>query len=193
MRPTIFDRPLSPAERMRRHRARKAHPLPAPRDVYEALARKPRKQQADYLGISLRQWYYLKEFRRYREIKWSGDVLNGKHGKIGIAFLAWVCKFGDRDAQQTIHDCIRREGAAATRRKYQHDWPAISASNRHARCAAIRGRASRHLSDLRSLQAAAHCLGVAEPQNNPRQSIRQVGDNRPGSKRNKIIGTASRQ
>ena len=35
-RPTIFDRPMTPAERMRRHRARKGHP-PARRYKGEPL------------------------------------------------------------------------------------------------------------------------------------------------------------
>src|ERR1035437_943968 len=112
-RPTIFDRPMTAAERRRRHRPRGE--LPAPRNVKEAVARMTRVQQAAYVGSSLRHWYYVREFNRYREIKWSGDVLNGKHGKVGMAFLAWVCKYGDRDVQQMIHDCIKRKGAAAGR------------------------------------------------------------------------------
>jgi hypothetical protein len=112
-RPTIFDRPMTPAERMRRHRAR--GPRPTPRNVTEALAHMTRAQQAAHVGSSLRQWYYVREFARFREIKWTGDVLNGRHGKVGMAFLAWVCKYGDRDVQQMIHDCIRRKGAAAGR------------------------------------------------------------------------------
>ena len=114
-RPSIYDHPMTPAERMRRHRALKAKPLAPSRDTTEMIAHMTRKQQAEWVGCSLRQWYYIREFSLYREIKWSADVLNGKRGKVGMAFLAWVCKYGDRNVQRMIHDCIKRKGAAAGR------------------------------------------------------------------------------
>jgi len=127
-RPTIYDHPMTPAERMRRHRALKANPLAPPdtsgivlpeiksvRYLEEMIARMTRKQQAAHVGCSLRQWYYIREFSRYREIKWSGDVLNGRYGRVGAAFLAWVCKCGDRNVQRLIHDRIKKKGARAGR------------------------------------------------------------------------------
>jgi hypothetical protein len=106
---------MTAAERMRDYRARKRNPRPPPKDINECLARSTRKEQARYVGKSVRSWYYVKEFCRYSEIEWEGDVLNGKYGRIGIAFLAWVCRYGDATVQQMVHDRIKEAGAAAGR------------------------------------------------------------------------------
>jgi hypothetical protein len=37
------------------------------------------------------------------------------YGRIGIASLAEVCRFGDAGAQQSVHDEIKANGAAAGR------------------------------------------------------------------------------
>jgi hypothetical protein len=114
-RPTLGDRPMTSAERMRRYRARKRCPDPVPTDTNDCLQRCTRKQQAAHLNMSARQWAYVNEFSRYREIEWDRDVLDGKHGKIGVGFLAWVCKYGAAPVQRLIHDTIKQKGATAGR------------------------------------------------------------------------------
>lgn len=115
-RPRIFDdHALTPAERMRHYRARKKQVRPKTANRNEVLASMTKAQQAKYIGKSVRSWYYVSVFIRDSEIEWDDDVVDGKHGKIGIAFLAEVCKYGTRESQQLIHDRIKTAGAKAGR------------------------------------------------------------------------------
>jgi hypothetical protein len=58
-RPTIFDRPMTAAERMQRYRERKRHPLPEPDTITEALRRTTPKNRARYVGRSVRSLHYI--------------------------------------------------------------------------------------------------------------------------------------
>jgi hypothetical protein len=58
-------------------------------------------------------WYDTLAFGRFSDIEWDGGILDGKYGCIGRAFLAEVCGYGDAEAQQAIHDEIKRGGANA--------------------------------------------------------------------------------
>jgi hypothetical protein len=114
-RPTINDSSMTPAERMRRHRERKRIRGPEPNTINDVLRLMTRQQQAKYIRRSVRYWHYVVAFRRCTLIDWDGEVLNGKHGRIGIAFVAEVCRYGNADAQQAVHDRIKEAGAAAGR------------------------------------------------------------------------------
>ena len=109
-RPSIHDEPMTAAERMRRHRANKRRGIVlTPREkLYLAPIRvfAPR-----VLRISPRQYYYDQAVKRHALIKWD-DILAGKHGKVGIEFLAEVCKHGDASAQRAVHNKIKKAGAA---------------------------------------------------------------------------------
>jgi hypothetical protein len=112
-RHTIYDQPMSPAERMRRYRARKKLWPIQPKTRDEALL--PVKKFARFLRVSERQYFYHCVFRDHSLIKWGDELLNGKYGKVGIHFLAEVCKHGDASAQRAIRNRIRKAGAAAGR------------------------------------------------------------------------------
>ena len=108
---------MTAAERMRRHRANKRRGIVlTPREkLYLAPIRvfAPR-----VLRISPRQYYYDQAVKRHALIKWD-DILAGKHGKVGIEFLAEVCKHGDASAQRAVHNKIKKAGAAAGRALWQ--------------------------------------------------------------------------
>src|SRR5262252_178653 len=93
-RPPIHDRAMTAAERMRRYRARKREVVRKPRNINEALARMTKAQQAQYVGKSVRSWYYIGQYLRCRAFEWDGDILDGKHGRIAMAFIAHVCAHG---------------------------------------------------------------------------------------------------
>ena len=120
-RPTIYDTPMTPAERMRRYRDRKRNPPPRAETHAEALrqALTTKRKLADYVNRSERWVYYLGVYGRERLIDWDGDVVNGRYGKIGMEFLAEVCRYGDAEAQQKVHDRIKASGAAAGRALWQ--------------------------------------------------------------------------
>ena len=63
--------------------------------------------------------YYLGVYGRERLIDWDDDVVNGKYGKIGMEFLAEVCRYGSAEVQQYVHDRIKASGAAAGRALWQ--------------------------------------------------------------------------
>jgi hypothetical protein len=107
-RPPTFDKAMTAAERMRRYRARKREP----RTAGIAGAIRTQKDFARFIGKSPRYVAYLYAWQRYSLIEWEGDVIDGKYGRVGFAFLADVCRFGDVDAQRTIHDAISTHGAA---------------------------------------------------------------------------------
>lgn len=102
---------MTPAARMRRHRG--GIPKPA----------MSRKALATFANKLIRYLDYLGAFQRERLIEWDDDVINGKHGKIGMAFLAEVCRLGDASAQQQVHAAIRERGAAYGREL----WRALKA------------------------------------------------------------------
>ena len=65
-RPTLFDRPLTAAERMRLHRARK-------RGVVVAQSQRTVRQLAEEIDVAERTLYYMRAFERYRLIEfWGG-------------------------------------------------------------------------------------------------------------------------
>jgi hypothetical protein len=115
-RPTIFDPPMTAAERMQRYRERKRHPLPEPDTITEALRRTTPKNRARYVGRSVRSLHYIGVFLRCQEIKWDDAILDGKYGRCGIAFLAEVCKYSNAAGQQAVRDCIREHRSAAAGR-----------------------------------------------------------------------------
>jgi hypothetical protein len=106
---------MTPAERMRHYRQRKKKARPKPSSRNEVLAAMTIKQRAALVGVSVRYWHYMKTFGENTLIKWDGDVMNGKYGKVGMAFLAEVCTNAPQDVQQAINDCIKARGAAAGR------------------------------------------------------------------------------
>lgn len=108
-RPTLFDRPLTPAERMRIYRARKAGKswLPPVPVTQAEIARACRQ--------SLRARYYETAIERHRLIDWPDAIFDGQYGKVGLAFLADVCRHGDAEHQQLICDVIQQEGPGAAR------------------------------------------------------------------------------
>ena len=127
VRPTIFDRPMTAAERARRHRASKQTGERPPPTV---------AQLAQEHGISERVFYYGKSFLRHSLIDWDLvpdrykvsvgkvdwdrlraflDYLDGRYGKIGVVFFAEVCRHGDAKAQRMVRDRIKRDGIAAGR------------------------------------------------------------------------------
>jgi hypothetical protein len=64
-RPTIFDRPMTPAERMRRHRARGQRP--APRNVKEAVACVPQDYALAYKWFNLAAAQNNQDAEKYRD------------------------------------------------------------------------------------------------------------------------------
>jgi hypothetical protein len=118
-RPTLFDRPMTAAERMRLYRARK-------RGVVVAQSQRTTvRQLAEQDGISERLIYYVRAFARYTLIEWDEDMVRflGSHGKIGIPFLAEVCRYGDAAAQTAVRDCIKQSGAAAGKALWRQLMP----------------------------------------------------------------------
>jgi hypothetical protein len=109
-RPTIFSEPMTSAERMRLHRARKRAP-PVVLTAAELKLAVPMRRLARLLHCSERHCYHFAAFQRHSAIKWSDDILNGKHGGVGAEFLAEVCEHGDAAAQKAIRDKIMEAGA----------------------------------------------------------------------------------
>jgi hypothetical protein len=137
-RPTLFDRPLTAAERMRLHRARKA--------AGAGKTRKTVRQLCQLHGVSERSFYYVQAFQRDSLIDWSDGVtcfasmgkegmallakvwpaitfLGGTHGKASMEFLAEVCRYGDAAAQIAVRDCIKQSGAAAGKALWRQLMP----------------------------------------------------------------------
>jgi hypothetical protein len=129
-RPTIYDQPMTAAERMRRHRVMRRAGEQRPPTV---------RQLAQEHGISERAFYYGKAFLRHSRIDWDLvpdrykvrigkggkvdwdalrgflDYLDGRYGKIGVEFLAEVCRDGDAKAQRRVRDRIKQAGVMAGR------------------------------------------------------------------------------
>jgi hypothetical protein len=105
MHSAIFKQPMTGAERVRRHRARRRAGI------------KPgtHKEAARLMGISGRTYRYISAFERYAAFQWNRDIIEGKHGRVGFAFLAMVCAYGSAAQQRLVHDTIIRNGAAAGR------------------------------------------------------------------------------
>ena len=101
---------MTPAERMRRHRARKREGAPAPTT---------RKQIARAVGKSERWVSLLGVYARRRAFEWDADILDGKHGRCGMSFIADVCRYAAPDFQRVIHDDIKANGAASGRRHWR--------------------------------------------------------------------------
>src|SRR5260221_11805108 len=102
-RPTVYDRPMTSAERMRRHREAKRYISkisPAERAFYLV----PKRVFCKHLHMSERQLYYIGAFQRDSVIEWPHDLLNGKYGRIGFSFLAGVCRYGNTKAQTLGRD-----------------------------------------------------------------------------------------
>jgi|SRR6516162_6052351 hypothetical protein len=109
MRPTIFDRPMTSAERVRRHRAIK-------RENGGVIPKRvTRKERAKIAGTSLRTFYAIQRLDRDAAIRWPPDILNGRYGRVGLQFLADVSGYGSIAEQRKVRDTIRRKGAAAGR------------------------------------------------------------------------------
>lgn len=102
---------MTAAERMRRYRAKRRNP--------EVPAKPSRKGVARNLGLSERHLYTIIQYERYKAFDWDGDILDGKHGRCGISFIADVCRHTDAEGQRIIHDRIKRKGAAAGRRLWR--------------------------------------------------------------------------
>jgi hypothetical protein len=105
-RPTIFDRPMTGAERVYRHRGRRRLALERP---------KTRKERARIIGVSERTFYNIQRFDDFAAFQWNRDILDGGYGRVGLRFLAIVCAYGSSAQQRLIHDTIVREGASAGR------------------------------------------------------------------------------
>src|SRR4051812_2494422 len=110
-RPTIFERPMTAAERMRRYRARKRSGLPQPTTVRQ-LAAKARASE--------RTVYYVKAWARASLIKWHPNGVRGfldQHADeirpVSVAFLAEVCRHGDARTQRKIRDRMNKAGISA--------------------------------------------------------------------------------
>ena len=156
-RPTIFDRPMTAAERMRRWRAARQNGATPPDRITS-------KQRAGVMRRSVRQFYLIQEFDRFATFTWHPDILNNKHGRCGMRFLALVCRFGTPAEQRRIHDIIRRKGAAAGRAL----WRDILSKRREAEGratidrfnAAIRARTG---SWALAQPPGAHALNLPDP------------------------------
>ena len=111
-RPTIFDRPMTDAERMRRYRARKKEPQqPRPPTV---------REWAHERRVSERSVYYAKIASTGFDKNFWHNYVGGKYNDhighcIGIQFLAEVVQYGTVRAQHLVREAIEREGDAAAR------------------------------------------------------------------------------
>jgi hypothetical protein len=115
-RPRMFDKPQTAAERMKRYRRRQKASQPQPTNQVEAVLSMTKKQQAAFFECSVRSLHYVRTIFENTLIKWDDDVINGKHGKVGMNFIAEVCVNAPfEDIQQRINDTIKAEGAAAGR------------------------------------------------------------------------------
>jgi hypothetical protein len=135
-RPTLYHRPLTAAARMRRYRARKAAGVTKPMTVRELCQR---------YGISERYHYYVKAIMRNSLITWDDglDAFLGNHGKIGLEFLAEVCRYGDAAAQTAVRDRIKQSGAAAGKALWRQLMPKHPALKRKYALAKDRKRRRR--------------------------------------------------
>lgn len=120
-RPTIYDQPMTAAERMWQFRMRKKLGIIRPPTP---TIREQHAQHQQLLGkVALRNIYYVRAVMRAS--KRSGtfhefeQVLRGisqrKYGRIGMEFLAEVARHGDADMQRAVCDQIKQAGAAAGR------------------------------------------------------------------------------
>jgi hypothetical protein len=114
-RPRMFAEPLTAAERMRRYRCRAKASRPQPTTQTEALRGMTKKQQAAFFGCSVRHMHHHRTISENTLIKWDADVMDGKHGKVGMSFIAEVCVNATQDIQQRINDTIKSRSAAAGR------------------------------------------------------------------------------
>src|SRR5262245_50885450 len=104
-RPTIYDRPMTAAERMRRHRARKQEPQQRQPTVRE-LARQKR--------IPERSIYYAKVARSAWDRDFLVNYVEGKYrGRIGIQWLAEVAEHASAKALRAVREAIERDGGEA--------------------------------------------------------------------------------
>jgi hypothetical protein len=114
---------MTAAERMRRYRAlKRSGGRPKPRNKDEALALMPMRRFARYLHRSERHCYHIAAFKRDSLIHWDDDILNGEYGRVGFAFLAEVCRYGDAATQRAVRNRIKRSGAAAGRALWHQLW-----------------------------------------------------------------------
>jgi hypothetical protein len=140
-RPTLFDRPMTAAERMRLHRARKA--------AGAGKTMQTVRQLCQLHGVSEHSFYYVQAFQRDSLIVWSDGVtcfasmgkdgmallaklwryggaitfLGGSHGKASMEFLAEVCRYGDAATQTAVRDCIKQSGATAGKALWRQLMP----------------------------------------------------------------------
>ena len=110
-RPTIYHRPMTDAERMRRYRARKHDPQPRPPTV---------REWAQRAKVSERTCYYSKIASTGFDKDFWHNYVGGKYNDhighcIGIQFLAEVVQYGTVRAQHLVREAIEREGDAAAR------------------------------------------------------------------------------
>jgi hypothetical protein len=76
-RPTVYDRPMTPAERQERHRNAKRN-LSKLSEAERRFYCVPMRTFARHLQCSERQLYHIKAFQRDSLIEWPNDILNGK-------------------------------------------------------------------------------------------------------------------
>src|SRR5262249_37977729 len=115
-RPTIYHRPMTNAERMRRYRARKKEPqqprLPTVRELAQG-------KLVPGNEVSERTMYYCKVARTGFDKDFWYNYRTGKYRAglqgIGIQFLAEVVQFGTIRAQQLVREAIERKDAATAR------------------------------------------------------------------------------
>ena len=133
-RPTIFDRPMTAAERMRRYRERKRDGVQQPVTVREMIASSP------YGPVSERSVYYVRAWHRDSLIKWHPDGLRGfldQHADelrpVSVAFLAEVCRYGDARTQRKIRDRINKAGISAGHALWRKLRPDLAERKRQMR------------------------------------------------------------
>jgi hypothetical protein len=130
-RPTIFERPMTAAERMRHYRARKRSGSPQPRTV---------RQRAAQYRVSERTVYYVKAWARASLIQWHPNGVRGfldQHADemrpVSVAFLAEVCRHGDARTQRKIRDCMNKAGVSAGHALWRKLRPDLAERKRQMR------------------------------------------------------------
>lgn len=112
----IHDEPMTPTERMRRYRKRMRT------GEVGKKAGLTVKQAAKSQHVSERMVYYASTIRRHSLIDWA-ELWSRQYGKVGMAFVADICRHADAELQAEMLDLIKREGP----RTAKAVWTAIKA------------------------------------------------------------------
>ena len=104
-RPCIFDTPMTPAERMRRHRRNKREGVPLKSEFGNVT-----RHIAKVAGLSERHTYYIAAVRRDGVEGWLVPEIIDPPARTSIRWIAEVCKMATPEIQRDLIRMIKKHG-----------------------------------------------------------------------------------